>query len=1093
MPARHHINEANVFVVGDFVAVQAAPFGVGKLRAVHGSSAQVTWFDSPVLPVAHEEDFPLARLRRVELGNQHRVFHCDAETGAWHVGRVDDAGRIPGHHFGVDGDLYLIAFPNGDKRHVAIAQLETRWDRAIDDPASMLASRTTETPFWHEGRSLLMRSAMAQRAACGGLTGLFSSSIDLQAHQVRVVRTVLNDPIPRYLLADEVGLGKTIEALAILRQLVIEHPDDHDTLIVAPPHIQDQWRQELISRFGLGSLLDSSVRILGLSDLRGHDTPRMMIVDEAHHAAAYANSSDPDEQRLYRTLAGLAHQSRSVLLLSATPVLRNEDGFLAMLHLLDPAAYALDDKESFRYRIAQRQQVADWLSDLHDDAAPFFMEEALQGVIEKLASDKRLVGLAQAALPLINDDKNNERRAEALAKIRAYIGEVYRLHRRLLRTRRRTLEEPLWGRSGAKVIRCEDQTRAEADHLLLEWQAEVALAVFREEAPQQTALSLWRAFLEATLSHPAALQELVSARLHRRHPNPHLASCPAEALHAPMLFESEYARLQELAELLDGYESARDKALANHLLVHSEDRFVVFVDRKAVAERLQITLAGLLGETTRLHKGHEDVLAFARANSIRVLVCDGTAEEGLNLHLSPATIVHYDLPLAPNRIEQRLGRLDRIGAKRSVTSIVFEDDAPLPAAWLDVLSRAIGVFNDSIASLQYVLDSHLQILIEGSLNRGLEAFQDLTKAFLDEQTGLAAELKRIDRQESLDALEADPRERERFAEMEECDLNDEQLQVDLESWLVGRLLFHCQHVDSLGWLRRYAYQPKGQRPTLIPLQHWVKWFKGMIAGAQDASTYFIATPKVTYSRRQAHLQLVPLVRIGHPLFDGAVEHAKRDDRGVAFAMWRWRPYWRHEDPSIALRFDFLVDANAEQIRAELKGGDEVSVHSLQRRLDAVLPPQFVTIWLDDELREISDPETRAVLAEPYVKGTAQGGRDWNLVGERWTTVDKFFPAANWRPLIEAATTRARQTALASHGFFEEVGRARRELARRTAQVTAQLEARLVRLEGAARDAEQANLERELLISASMDVALEHPRVRPDSAGVVLLAGFGLSP
>ena len=1076
-----------LLTVGDFVRADADVLGIGKLKALDDTSARVTWFHSPARPVAHEEDLPITGLRRVELGNQHRVYYYSAETGAWHVGRIDDAGRIPGHHFGIDADLYFVAFPNGNKRHVPIGQLETRWDRPLDDPASILASRTTETPFWHEGRALLMRSAMAQRAACGGLTGLFSSSVDLQAHQVRVVRTVLNDPIRRYLLADEVGLGKTIEALAILRQFVIEHPDDHDTLIVAPVHIQAQWREELISRFGLGPLFGRSVRILGLTDLGQRKAPRMLIVDEAHHPAAYAYAAEPDARGLYKDLARLAHESPSVLLLSATPVLRNEDGFLAMLHLLDPAAYPLDDRKAFRERIAQRQQIADWLGDLQDDASPLFMEEALQGVIEQLASDKRLVELAQAALPLVDEDEDDDIRKEVLAATRAYIGEVYRLHRRLLRTRRRTLEEPLWGRAGAKSIRCEDSTRVEAEHLLLDWRAELALAVFRQEASRDTALRLWRHFLEAALSHPTALRELVSARLEHREPDLELASCPKAELHAPWLFESEQARLRELADLLDGYESPRDEALLKHLMEHSDDRFVVFVDRKALAERLHGVLSSSLGVAARLHRGHEDVLAFIGGDSVRVLVCDVTAEEGMNLQHSPATIVHYDLPLAPNRIEQRIGRLDRIGAKKPVVSLVFEDGTPLPSAWLGLLSSPIGVFDDSIASLQYVLDERLQTLVEASLDTGLEAFDDLATALGDGATGLAAELERIQRQEALDALESDPREQERFDEMEDYDLDDDRLQEELETWLVERLLFQCQEVDPRGWLRRYAYRPQGRRPTLIPFDHWLRWFRGMVTGAGDASSHFVATPELTYRRRQAHLQLVPLVRIGHPLFDGAVRHAKRDDRGVAFAMWRWRPRCGREYPLVAFRFDFVVEADPERTRAGLGDGEAISIHGLQRRLDALLPPRFVTIWLDDELQEIDDPKTLAALFESYAKKPAGGGRDWNLVGDRWDVVDELCPVASWEGLVGAATARATQTVLDSQDLLEDVSRARRDLATLAAKVTAQLAARLERLHGAARSAEEANLERERLVFDQMKVALERPLVRPDSVGVVFLA------
>jgi len=68
--------------------------------------------------------------------------------------------------------------------------------------------------------------------------------------------------------------------------------------------------------------------------------------------------------------------SRSVLLLSGTPVLHQETGFLAMLHLLDPTAYPLSDLQTFKERINERQTVAEALMDLGDDASVFFAEDA---------------------------------------------------------------------------------------------------------------------------------------------------------------------------------------------------------------------------------------------------------------------------------------------------------------------------------------------------------------------------------------------------------------------------------------------------------------------------------------------------------------------------------------------------------------------------------------------------------------------------------------------------------------------------------------------------------------------------------------------
>src|SRR5207302_1535177 len=84
---------------------------------------------------------------------------------------------------------------------------------------------------------------------------------------------------------------------------------------------------------------------------------------------------------LLRKVTG-PNASPRLLLLSATPVRRNEDGFLALLHLLDPAVYSLDDKETFRSKVAKRQELADLFYAFTEDQQSFFLE----GMVEQLAA-----------------------------------------------------------------------------------------------------------------------------------------------------------------------------------------------------------------------------------------------------------------------------------------------------------------------------------------------------------------------------------------------------------------------------------------------------------------------------------------------------------------------------------------------------------------------------------------------------------------------------------------------------------------------------------------------------------------------------------
>ncbi len=214
------------------------------------------------------------------MDEQTRVYFLDPDGEVWRTGRsliATEAGE------------YVVAFPNRDIRTVHCDRLYVRCDRMIDDPTDFLAGRVTESPYLHERRSRLAKAFAEQRGAAAGMTGLLSAGIELESHQIEVVRRVLQDPAQRYLLADEVGLGKTIEAGIIIRQFVLDDPTGHRILVVVPAHLVDQWVAELSRRFALDCRSGSTVRVVSFDQVDAalaKGLPRMLVIDEAHQLAA---------------------------------------------------------------------------------------------------------------------------------------------------------------------------------------------------------------------------------------------------------------------------------------------------------------------------------------------------------------------------------------------------------------------------------------------------------------------------------------------------------------------------------------------------------------------------------------------------------------------------------------------------------------------------------------------------------------------------------------------------------------------------------------------------------------------------------------
>ena len=129
---------------------------------------------------------------------------------------------------------YFVRPPNAEfDVRVPEEQVRVRWDRPIADPVEVLAAGAQESAFFRDARLPMLRSLVAQRAACAGVPSLLSAAVEIYPHQVHTALTVLSDPVQRYLLADEVGLGKTIEAGLIIRQTLLDQPDGR-VVIIAP-------------------------------------------------------------------------------------------------------------------------------------------------------------------------------------------------------------------------------------------------------------------------------------------------------------------------------------------------------------------------------------------------------------------------------------------------------------------------------------------------------------------------------------------------------------------------------------------------------------------------------------------------------------------------------------------------------------------------------------------------------------------------------------------------------------------------------------------------------------------------------------------
>jgi len=1080
---------------GTFAQLHNGPDGIGKLVDVDAQEAVIEYFESPAGPRLHRVQVPLASVREVELPSQTRIFWFDRESHAFHAGRVD-GGLVYADALRASEDHYHVRFPNNQQERLPISQLFVRWSRPIDDPTDYLAARITDTPFFFDGRVQIVRHIAAQRAAFGGLTALASAAVELLEHQVTIVRRILADPIERYLLADEVGLGKTIEAGILIRQHIIDQPHHAMVLVVVPDHLVPQWKSELATKFFLAA--GAPVKVIPESVLgkaqRGSTNATLLVVDEAHHIALRAFSSDPGERRYYEQLNALAMAVPRVLLLSGTPVLHQEEGFLAMLHLLDKDAYPLEDRVFFRDRVRERQTVAEATADLMDDATALFARDAIERVETAFHGDDRLITLCTAVREQLEKAVHDPTRIRALQALRTHLSETYRLHRRLLRTRRGDPRVQLYvpQRNGAITIAHDDQSRLEAFDFLDAWRLNLTV----RELADATTERLFACFVAAALSHPIVLLRHIDARLKLRR-GENSSSLDAEQrviLDIPWVFTDEQHLLEERRELIAAGISGNDEralVLAAWLTANRELRkVIIFVDDREVADAVSTALQRQLGSDAviRYRADLEDLRAFERNASHRVLVCDATAEEGLNLQRGGAAIVHYDLPLEPTRVEQRIGRVDRIEARGQLRNIIFAGTQPYEQEWQACLVQSIRIFHRSVAPLQYALAEATTRIRSRLARDGRTAFDDETARLSDPKNGLASELRRIQAQEAIDAIEINPEQEEAFFSglTDSDELMAAEGERSLNAWVKERLQFVHQRLGRN--VTRYLHDIS--RPTLSPPLETLTRFRTCIDESPDGkhSKFQIPLRPITFDRATAETDHVPLLRVGHPFMQALEAQLRSDDRGTTFAMWRYVPR-SVPVPRLFFRFDFFIESDLAQ------GLDHPLISSpqaLRRRADEAFPVDYRTIWLNADLEQIKNATVLAVLGLPYTKQPRpDGGRDVNLGIDRWERIPTLVQFGDWAAFCWRARNVAEGLIRNDSSFHERCARSAANVRHLSLATANALASRIARLSGATREAEERTSELEAVLNNAIIQGIESPSIRVDSAGVLVLASTPL--
>lgn len=512
-------------------------------------------------------------------------------------------------------------------------------------------------------------AAEAQRMQLAALSDpmLAVSTSDLEPlpHQIRAVYEEMLPRSPlRFLLADDPGAGKTIMAGLYAKELALRG-DLQRCLIVAPGSLVEQWQEELAGKVGLhfellsrsmvdgalgGSVFDAHPLLIARMDQLSRDDDLLaqlaesswdlVVVDEAHRMSAHWYGPELTTTRRYKLGQLLGRVTRNLLLMTATPHAGKDEDFAAFLQLLDIDRFEGRGAGTAEASGLMRRMVKEQL--LTFDGRPLFPERIAQTVPYALSPGEQ--ELYERVTEYVRNEWNRAAQLDAADGRTRTVGFALTVLQRRLASSPEAIWRSLQRRRARLVARRDDTDRpawrpvdlerAEDDELGAD-----ELEELEDDVTDAATAARTRAELDVEIGILAELEQLA----------------------ARVRASGEDRKWAELRALLT------DQVLTGP--AGDRRKLIVFTEHRDTLAYLQARIGELLGDpaaVVAIHGGvrreeRRDVRErFTHDPRCSVLVATDAAGEGLNLQAAHL-MVNYDLPWNPNRIEQRFGRIHRIG------------------------------------------------------------------------------------------------------------------------------------------------------------------------------------------------------------------------------------------------------------------------------------------------------------------------------------------------------------------------------------------------------------------------------------------------
>jgi len=570
------------------------------------------------------------------------------------------------------------------------------------------------------GKLLRDAARISTRAAAGPFRSFARIAAEPRPYQLVPLMMALRlDPV-RLLIADDVGIGKTIESALIAREL-LDRGEIQRLAVLCPPHLAEQWQRELAEKFHIDAelVLSSTIQRLERDLIRRSDSifdlhpftivstefiksarhaedflrkcPEFVIVDEAHGCTLAGGPGRGRQQRFELISRVAADPQRHLVLVTATPHSGNEQAFRSLLGLLDssfadlPLDVAHEERDPVRRRLARH-------------------------LVQRRRADIRHYLQTDTAFPTRLDKEDTytfskEYRAlfdDIVRFLRGFVADTAGGHRRQ-RVR-------YW--SALALLRCVSSSPAAAVATLRNRAAVDAASDDEiDDVGCRTVLDQDDVDDSATVDFSPGSDSQDEAENTR-------SKLLAFARRIEAMVGVADTKLQGAIGLVKGLLKDGCRPIVFCRFVDTAE-YVARHLRDALAARVRVeSVTGLLPPAEREAR----IDALARAGGDYVLVCTDCLAEGVNLQQAFDAVLHYDLCWNPTRHEQREGRVDRFGQSRSDVRVItyYGEDNPIDGVILDVLIRKHKSIKSDLGvavAVPGTSDKIVETLLQGAIFR----------------------------------------------------------------------------------------------------------------------------------------------------------------------------------------------------------------------------------------------------------------------------------------------------------------------------------------------------------------------------------------